>query len=155
MGIAVNVNNFVSLFALTHWRIGSWWLDRLSLSDRIMCPWLSPLIKVTTWHLYGVKPLPRLMLTFSQMELLISLKFESKWKIFLQENVLENVVCHKGSVYFKALSWKFFIFDDVKTWNILCQIKTSLRHKSWWLKNMGLRCQCSQQHILVFFVLNL
>ena len=59
-----------------------------------MCRWTgSSLIQVMACRLFSTKPLPEPMLTFSQLDPLeqSSVKFESKHKIFIDQNAFEKV----------------------------------------------------------------
>ena len=51
-------------------------------------------------RLDGAKPLSEPMLDYCQFEPLeqTSVKFKSEFNIFIQENVLENVVCEMASI---------------------------------------------------------
>ena len=59
----------------------------------------SALVQVMACHLFGAKPLPEPMLAYCQVDSWeqISVKFESEFYHFIQENALEIVVCQNGS----------------------------------------------------------
>ena len=56
----------------------------------------STLVQVLACRLYGAKPLPEPMLAYCQLDSWeqISVKFESEFYYFIQENAFEIVVCH-------------------------------------------------------------
>ena len=64
----------------------------------------SSLVQVMAWHLFGAKPLPDPMLTYHQLhpQEHASMKLESKYKSFPQENPFINVICRMAAIMFGA-----------------------------------------------------
>ena len=69
-------------------------------------------------HLFGTKPLPEPKLTYCQLDPYeqTSMKFKSKYKLFIQENTSEYVVCEMAAILSRgrwvkgqAITW---ISDD-------------------------------------------
>ena len=56
-------------------------------------------------RLSGAKPLPEPMLTYCQLDPQeqTSVKFESKYKTFIQENPVENIVCRIVAILSREL----------------------------------------------------
>ena len=90
--------------------------------------------------LVGVKPLSEPTLEYCQFEPWekISVKFEVKFIIFIQENILENVVCEMAAI----LSWpqcvkrSFGIF--MLWWHIILELFQSMSHWNDPLTHYGL-----------------
>ena len=68
-------------------------------SATYMCQRTGPsLVQVMACRLFGAKPLPEPKLVYCQLDPWeqVSVKFESEFYPFIQENAFENVVCQNG-----------------------------------------------------------
>ena len=76
-------------------------------------------------RLFGAKLLPELMLSYCQLDPWeqTSVKFESKYKIFIHENSLENVVCQMAVILFEGNELSYHDSHlsswDSKLWHII------------------------------------
>ena len=64
-----------------------------------MRQWIgSVFVQVMACHLFGAKPLPEPMLAYCQLDPQeqTSVKFQPKYKILIDENAFENIVCQIG-----------------------------------------------------------
>ena len=70
-----------------------------------MCQWIGPtLIQILACRLFGAKPLSKPMLGCCQLDPKeqkeqTSVKFHSKYKLFIQENACEYIVCEMAAIF--------------------------------------------------------
>ena len=71
----------------------------------------STLVQIMACRLFGTMPLSKPMLGYCQSELYeeTSVKFESKYNIFIHENACENVVCRLAAILSRR-SWVMLVF---------------------------------------------
>ena len=64
----------------------------------------SALLQIMAYRLFGANPLPTPMLGYCQLDPWEqpSVKYQSKYKIFIHENAFENIVCDTAAILFKV-----------------------------------------------------
>ena len=64
------------------------------------------------------KPLPKPMLVYCQLDSWeqVSVKFESEFIIFIQENVYENVACQNGGHFVRGGRLKLILVSKTGPW---------------------------------------